>query len=374
MNISRRQFCKKIATGATLLSTGTLFSACGGVTRKDLNPTPKAIGYIFGLDQRDEQILLYASLAPSILNTQPWFVRIVDRHQWIIGIDQSRLIPAIDPDNREILLSIGAFVENLSIASAAKGLRADIEIIANSSDEKEIVRVNFKFKPPVAYPLERLERRRTIKKGFSNKELTLETEYALSAPLKDHFFYFPKGTEHASCIRDGVIEQYRNQLNRNAAQKEIITWIRLSDNDAIKNLDGLTPACMEIDGISGWYLRHFAVPANFLKSGYRDKSLEYTKELAQEGAGWIIITSKGKDIASLIETGRRFQQMALIAKDLNVAIHPMSQYLEEKSGMDQFHSSHVTSFFPQFILRIGYINCYPPPVSFRRPLHWFVRT
>jgi hypothetical protein len=374
MKISRRQFLVSIATGALCGGTASVFSACGGVTRANYSQGANTSSYIFGLDQRDEEILHYASLAPSILNMQPWIVRISDHRKWMVSIDPSRVATALDPENREILLSIGAFIENLSLAASVKGLHPEISVLAQSPFDKDIVQVEFVHKPPVDYPLQRLELRRTVKKGFQDKILTLETESTLTAVDKDHFFYFPSGTEHATCIRDSVIEQFRIQLNREDAQAEVIKWMRFSDEDAEKNLDGLTLEGMEIGGIPGWYLRHFAEPPDFLKPGYRDKSLDYTSTLAQEGAGWIVITSKDKTVSSLIETGRRFERMALLAREHNVAIHPMSQCLEEKAGINQILSSHLNEFHPQLILRVGYIDFYPPPVSLRRPMNWFLKT
>jgi hypothetical protein len=374
MKFSRRQFLESIARGALWMGAGSVLSACGVFTRANLTPSANTSSDIFGLDQRDEEILHYASLAPSILNIQPWLVRIVDHRKWIVSADPNRTIPAIDPENREILLSIGAFIENLSIAASVQGLRADITVTAQSLNDKDIIHVDFIHKPPVEYPLKRLELRRTVKRGFLDQPLTLETEFALSAADKDHIHYFPRETEHASCIRDGVIEQYRVQLNRQEAQTEIIKWIRLSDKDAKKHLDGLTLECMEIGGIPGWYLRHFAEPPDFLKSEYLDKSLDYTATIAQEGAGWIVITSKDDTISSLIEAGRRFERMALLAREHNVALHPMSQCLEETTGIAQILSSHLNKFYPQFILRVGYLDSYPSPVSLRRPVTWFLQT
>jgi hypothetical protein len=374
MKISRRRFLETMTAGALWISAGSILSACGGVTRSTLFSKAQLNSYIFGLDDRDEKILQYASLAPSILNIQPWHVRIVDRRKWVISADPSRTAPAIDPENREILLSIGAFVENLSIAAAANGLRAEVTVMAQSPLDRDIVKVTFTHKPPLEYPLQRLELRRTVKKGFLDKTLTLETEYALTAADKDHFFYFPSGTEHAACIRDKVIEQYRFQLDRQEAQAEIIKWMRFSDEDAEKYLDGLTLNSMEIGGIPGWYLRHFAEPPDFLKPGYRQKSLDYIAALAREGAGWIVITSSDGSVSSLIEAGRQFERTALLARENKVAFHPMSQCLEEKTGTDQILSSHLTEFHPQFILRVGYLDSYPAPVSLRRPINWFLQT
>jgi len=374
MTITRRQFIKRLSAGAFIVGANPLLSACGGITRNDLISDKLTAENLFDLDEMDVKILSYASLAPSALNVQPWFVRVVNRQRhWIIGADPRRRLPAIDPDNREILLSIGAFVENLFIAASAMGLSADFEIIAKTPFDPEIVSVKFTKSPKVDYPLKRLSLRRTVKKGFLQKELKSQTIDELFAPIKDHFLYSPKGTAHATCIRDGLVEQYRNQLQRDAAQAEISSWIRLTDDDAEKYMDGLTLEGMEIGGIPGWYLRHFAEPPDFMKPGYRKKSLDYIAALADEGAGWIVITSDGNDVSHLIETGRRFEQMALKARENNVAIHPMSQYLEEKSGLEMIRMSHEKDIVPQFMLRVGYRYNYPPPVSLRRSVCWFLR-
>jgi hypothetical protein len=77
-------------------------------------------------------------------------------------------------------------------------------------------------------------------------------------------------------------------------------------------------------------------------------------------------------VAELLETGQRFQRIFLKVKDRNVAIHPMTQILEETVTKDQVNSSIGINDNIQFILRLGYLKDYPEPVSVRRPVSWFV--
>jgi hypothetical protein len=51
----------------------------------------------------------------------------------------------------------------------------------------------------------------------------------------------------------------------------------------------------------------------------------------------------------------------------------MSQILEEYPMQQTVQSSIGITDNIQFILRIGYVNAYPQPVSLRRPVDWFVR-
>ena len=69
----------------------------------------------------DERAILFlASLAPSGHNTQPWFIKYLEPYHWIIGNDKSKWLPGVDPTQRETILSIGAFVQNLEIPDTAK--------------------------------------------------------------------------------------------------------------------------------------------------------------------------------------------------------------------------------------------------------------
>jgi hypothetical protein len=65
--------------------------------------------------------------------------------------------------------------------------------------------------------------------------------------------------------------------------------------------------------------------------------------------------------------------MWLLARERMIAIHPMTQMLEEKTWRDEIASEHDAGMIPQFILRAGYLDRYPEPVSLRRPVNWFVR-
>ncbi len=214
----------------------------------------------------------------------------------------------------------------------------------------------------------------TVKQGYLADEIKKEDIRALSEPLAGRLFYFPKGTEHANCIEEGAIENFRIQANRDNAQQELVRWVRLSNKDAERYRDGLTVEGMEIRGFKGWFVRNFIKPQDFMKPSFRKQSVDLTAKLAQQGGGWLVITSEGQTVADLIDSGRRFERMTLLARERKLAIQPMTQYLEEKEGLEQIAADHAASVIPQFILRVGYLKNYPDPVSLRRPVSWFVRS
>ena len=369
--MKRRDFLKgAMATGILSAAGVPLLSSCSGVKRSDLPASEQAVK---GVDDEGARILWYASLAPSGHNSQPWFVKVLGKGEWIIGGDSQRRLPAVDPENREMLLSIGAFAENLAIAASVAGYEANIEVLGKSPRDEEVLRLSLKKAAPATYPLERLTLRRTVKNGFLSREIGKEDVKALAEPHGGRLFYFPRGTDHARCIQEGTVESYRAQTYRDDAQKELANWIRFSNTDARKQRDGLTTEGMEITGFSGWFVRQFMDQGDVMGERFRKQGMEIATQWAAEGAGWMIITSSGTSVADLIETGRRFERTALMARERNIALHPMTQVLEEERGRREIASNHGKDVFPQFVLRVGYLDHYPTPVSLRRTVASFVR-
>ncbi len=373
MQTNRRNFLRML--GGCALAAGAVpflpdaARAAGSATRYGLRtPSPVA-----GIDPEMNRMLHYASLAPSGHNSQPWYVRIIDPRRMIIGAAPERRLPAVDPDNREMMLSLGAFVENFHLAAGDMGYEARAKVKAGNPFEEEILEVTLRKGKPTGYPLGRMKMRRTVKQRFDSRELRKKDVEALSEPLAGHLFYFPPGSEHALCMQEGTVEAFRVQAARDEAQQELVRWLRLSREAEERHRDGLTTAGMEISGLKGWFVRNFTKPADFMKQSMRRRGVEQTAELAGEGGGWFVITSTGSSVSHLIETGRAFERMALLARERGIALHPMTQILEEEVGRREIAANHDAGMIPQFVLRAGYLDPYPDPVSPRRPVSWFVR-
>ena len=376
MELSRRIFMKSsFAAGALAMGFTPLLSGCGrGIRRGDIKsagPLPEAIPY---LDDQSAGILHYASLAPSGHNAQPWYVKVVNRGDWIIGADPERRLPTVDPNNREVMLSIGAFAENLSIAAAVQGYKAEMEVIASSTFDEDIIRVSMIKAKPIDYSLQRLTTRRTVKHGYRSNKIRSDDVRALSKPLEGRLVYFPHGSDHAKCIEKCTVESFRRQTYRDDAQRELASWTRFSNQEAREHRDGLTPEGMEIKGFAGWYVRNFMKKQDVLKERFKKTSVDLITKLAGQGAGWFIITSEGGGVSDLIETGRRFERMVLMAREHKIGVHPMTQCLEEKTGQNEIALNHPPNVIPQFVLRVGYLDSYPDPVTLRRPVSLFLRT
>lgn len=369
--MNRRRFLIGLGKAVPVAALGVfLLSEKSNLTRGDLEDN----GMPAGLLEPDELgILRLASLAPSGHNSQPWAVRRVEPFRWIVENEPSRWLPAVDPDQRETILSIGAFAGSVELAAGIFGYDCSLKTLANTNRDREIaeVRLTRSASGRRGEP-DRLISRRTLRGLFSNERLRPEDVAFITESDSESFRYLPAGSREARIVSEETVAANRIQIGREEAQKELSEWVRFSNREAEKFRDGLTTASMEIDGLSGWMVRNLYVHENVLSPDFRERSLARVAEQSAANGGWIVVRSKGTDPDSLLTAGARMQRLFVRVRERGIAIHPMTQILEETATRTSFESE-IGEFGAQFVLRTGYVDAYPEPVSMRRPPAWFVK-
>ena len=321
------------------------------------------------------QILVLASLAPSGHNTQPWRVRLLGPYHWVIGIDPARWLPVVDPTQRETMLSVGAFAQNLEYAAAHFGYQCHWQLRAASRQAAEVLEVALRPGPVAAHAtVGALVRRRTLQTGFAAAPVQPADVQFMTDGDGAHCHFFAPDSPESRYLTATTLAANQQQVGRQEAQGELAHWIRWNRAAVQQHRDGLTAAGMGLNGLSGWAVRHFYDSASVLTPDFRQRGLaRTTAQLATHG-GWLVLTSPDESPAALLDTGRRLERLWLNARGRNVAVHPMSQLLEETPGTAGAACRLGLSEPVQFVLRLGYPEQYPEPVSVRRPVEWFVWT
>ncbi|MBC7935584.1 MAG: nitroreductase [Rhizobacter sp.] len=371
--MKRRKFIG--VAGTTLLGAGVacyLLSDKSNFVRADTKKT-ELTKFAFQPDERE--LLFLASIAPSGHNTQPWFVKYLEPYHWIIGNDKTRWLPGVDPNQRETILSIGAFMQNLEFAANNLGYNCQFSILATTNQDENLVDVKLtKATVIINYDIKQINHRRTIRSNYLSDVFTKEDISYLTKEETNFIHYIPNTAKEHVWLNEQTIEANRIQAYRDAAQTELANWIRFSSKDAAKHMDGLTLAGMEIEGIPGWYLRNFYGKKDVLQKGFREQSIDKVAKQVAQSAGWLLITSKDNTVPTLLETGMRLQRLWLKVRDKKIAIHPMTQIIEETSTNRILNQSMGINQAIQFILRTGYLKSYPDPVTLRRSAEQFIRT
>ncbi len=371
--MNRKQFFG-IAAGTIVIAgiTYYLSSDKSNFVRADIQQNkPNSIP----LKPDEREILTLASLAPSGHNAQPWFVKYLEPYYWIIGNDKSRWLPAVDPTQRETILSIGAFLQNLEYAANNFGYSCEFNVLASTTQDENVVEVRLnKLGSIHLFDIQKIKNRRTVRSNYLGEILKKDDLNELIKDESETIIYLPNTSKEHKYLNEQTIEANRIQSYRDDAQNELANWIRFSSKDVAKYQDGSTVASMEIEGITAWILRNFYDKAKVMKKGFREQSIDKViAEVSSPSAGWLVITSKDNSVNTLLETGKRLQRLWLKVRDKSIAIHPMTQIIEETSTHKNLNTDLGITEPIQFLLRMGYLKNYPEPVSVRRAIDGFVR-
>jgi len=82
-----------------------------------------------------DQLVRVAGAAPSVHNTQPWRFRWDARRAAMeVHVEPDRALPHMDPDGRELLISVGAAVFNLRVAVRHAGWEPVVHLLPDAGD------------------------------------------------------------------------------------------------------------------------------------------------------------------------------------------------------------------------------------------------
>jgi hypothetical protein len=359
--MNRRQFISYSGLGIAIIGGIYILNPLAqrtAITRGNLYNTVK------GIEGDSLEIIYLASLAPSGHNTQPWTVMIIDSNHWMIGTDSTRWLSVVDPENREMLLSIGAFLENLIIAANVKGYEVEFQIVAKTLKDKNILDIKLhKERYSRNFDVKKIELRRTVRNNFLRNDLSREDVKLFAGESGKRLIYYTRQSKEGNYLAEGTLLANQSQTYRIAAQEELAKWIRWSNDEIKYYRNGLTPDTMEINSIAKWYVKNFYSSQSVLSIGFREATIKKIQEQVAAGSGWLLITSRDSSIPELIDAGRTLQRIWLEAREKNIAIHPMTQMLEEVAICQEMMSVLEITEPIQLLLRIGYISEYPQPVS-----------
>jgi hypothetical protein len=320
------------------------------------------------------RILHYASLAGSSHNTQPWKAAVFGEDSILIFADTSRLLPVVDKTGRELFISIGAFIENLSAAANCLGYQTVIN--QNPSDDplsKPVasVRLYKSANQKAGFSLSDLELRTTLRIPFDTVPVNQPDWESLVGLDTAHIHFISSASAEGKRIAENEYEAFAIQSRNELAKEELANWIRFSNKDVKGKRDGLTPAGMGIKGIGGFVVRNTFKPEDSKKASFVEQGIEKTKKQVEHCGGWIIITQETDNREGWIKAGRLYERLNLSCRKLHLGFHPMNQIIEEAAFENKLNHELKFRGNIRFIARIGYVNDYPGPVSLRRSVDSF---
>jgi Nitroreductase len=309
-------------------------------------------------------IIYYAMLAGSSHNTQPWNVRVKKNGQLLILADTTRCLPVVDPENRELYISLGAFIENLNLSAGALGYTADIRLTTPSAPDYCVAEVTLSKTHPSGFSLDCIAARRTLRSPFNCADI-LDSDVKKVLAGDNQTYVFKASSAEGRFIAEQTLSAYRQQAVNKNAQAEFAHWVRFSDKDVQARRDGITAAGMGIGGINGFIVRKFFKPEAVESKRFVASGIEKTKQQVDNCGAWLILTGDCS-VAGWIDIGRRYERMNIVCTSLHIGFQPMSQIVEEQNFLESVQREIGKGWEIQFVARIGYVTEIPSPVSPRR--------
>jgi hypothetical protein len=313
--------------------------------------------------------LALAARAPSAHNTQPWTVRVEGDRVRVLA-DPGRWLRHGDPAQRDLRLSLGAFVEALRIALASVGLACSDEA---APEAFAALRVHEGAKADGALA-SLLRQRQTSRLRYSPRTPEPAAVEALAAAARTAGLALHlvargeparadwEGWHHAA-VREGWLDV--------RAVRELAGWIRLDPEGLRRPDDGLSTHCLDLGpaeaaALAGllrpglWRAAHALYAAPLLAA-----RLATSETRAMIEAPFLGVLVAAGDAS---EAGAGLLRVWLEATRLGLALAPASVLLDRR-GWELGRHLGVAPRRLVLAFRLG--RSVPPPYARRRPVPRF---
>ena len=311
------------------------------------------------------ELVRLATLAPSGHNTQPWKFRLAPG---LIEIypDRTRRLAAVDPDDRELWMSLGAALENLLVAAEHAGYHPEVtyHLDGSATDHIAVALAKAASGPGGSDGLfEAIRMRQCARRTYDGKPVPTQgldqlTAAATGAGVAPLLFTGAAMEPLLEYVKAGNADQMADDKFK----AELVHWVRFNDREALASRDGLLGRAAGNPSVPRWVGQLFS--GSSLNAKTQDKTDERN---IRSSAGLMLFTSERNDPAAWLETGRTHERFALLATALGLKYSYINQPCEVPALRAQVQSHlSLSGAFPQLLTRFGFGPAMPR--SLRRPV------
>lgn len=359
--LSRRDFLKLLATAGVATAGGyALFEYAPWLNYDEqASQTRRPPEKDLTMSAQMRELVRYAVLAANGHNTQPWKFTLKED---VIEIhpDYTRRLPVVDPQDRELWISLGCALENLLVAARATGYAPEVSY----PDAVDYIHIRLTADTPRQEPLfEVIGLRQNTRSEYDGQPIKVADLDKVQALLLE------PGVTVRYVINSAELEtvlEYVNQGNlQQYAEKafidELIYWLRFNKKEAIASLDGLFSRCSGNPEVPRW------LGQMFVASTKPHQQADADAKKLHSSSGAVVIASESDDKATWIRTGQVYERIGLQMTLLNIKSAFLNQPIEVAALRSQFQSAiGLGGSLPQLLVRFGYANSMPR--SLRRPI------
>jgi hypothetical protein len=335
--MQRRRFIHLVG-GGTIAAAVLPMAGCSGAY-----PEEAVAGWTAAPPTGDARrwAVAHAILAPNPHNLQSWRVDLREPGAITLWVDAGRLLPETDPPGRQVLIGQGAFLELLVMALAERGLASDVTLFpegkpgprASDLPGKPVARVVLREGAGAARdPLfSRIRQRHTAKSDFDTTRAVEASAIApLEAAARTSGVMFGSTLEgsRVAAMRELCWQSAQVEIGTPRTAMESLRLVRVGPQEIAQHRDGISvnTAMARFATAVGMFDRSAAPPPG--SSGYEQMATRFEGH-SRTAMGFVWLATPRGTRADAVNTGRAFVRMQLAAVPSGLAVHPMSQALQE---------------------------------------------
>jgi hypothetical protein len=371
MSVNRRTFMRILGSSAVIVAAGGGSFALTRTPASALAPWSAA-----GQGYSDPRVraLSYAILAPNPHNRQPWMVDLRGEEEAVLYCDPEKRLPETDPYNRQITIGLGCFLELLSQAAAEEGFALEITPFPEGEpqpylDDRPVARIKFTRDasltpdPLFAHVLER----RSYKEPFDTAQKVSSTtlEKLSAAAASDVHLGVTNDATRIEMFRDLSFRAHTIEMITPRTMQESIDLMRIGKKAINENPDGIDLGGPMLEGMNKLGLLTHESLADPSSTAFK-QGLDIYEAMLMSAMGYAWVITDGNGRLDQLAAGRAWIRTNLQATGLGLAIHPLSQALQEYPEMaDLYREIHQTlgangNQTVQMFGRLGYGPPVPP--------------
>ncbi len=277
----------------------------------------------------------HAILAPNPHNRQPWLIRLEGSDSAILSCDLDKRLPETDPFDRQITIGFGTFIELARIAAAERGVRMEVQPFPEGEprprlDSRPIARLTFAPAPEIIHdPLfAAILSRRTNREVYDPRP----PQPGQLARLTADGINTSADTTLMRRLRAITVAAITREMTTQDKLMESVRLMRIGHGEIDAKPDGIPLSGPMIEATAALGLTSHESLADQKSSASKIGLDGLTKIYGSVPAAMWIVTP-GNSRAEQIEAGRLYARANLRATSLGLAMHPMSQALQEYSEM-----------------------------------------
>jgi len=298
-----------------------------------------------------------AVLAPSLHNSQPWRFRIRDGGVDVLA-DPDRQLHALDPDGRELAVSVGAALFTLRLAVRRRGRIPVVRVFPDPADPDLIARVTSGqaavVTPAVQAMADAVPLRHTNRWPFTPAVVSADAiEELTEAARHEGATLETAGAVSRNAILGLSQAAERTLRSHGSYRAELNHWT--SRHPARR--DGIPPSAIgPWDALERLPLRDFGLLApRVIRSGER----------FEPHPTIVLLSTQGDGRPQWVAAGQALQRVLLVATSLRLATTPISQPVEIPA-IRELLTDTSTGRWAQMVLRLGHGSA--TAATPRRPL------